>query len=284
MRHVRAVVGTLILLATFAGTASAAPGSGVENGKLYYLSLGDSLAASVQPTGDPANLHRTDEGYAEQLTAITRGRTPKLSLVKLGCPGETTATMITGGICTYDRGSQLAEAEQFLAAHRRFVAFVTIDIGANDFTCQEAACIPAGAASIQANLPVILARLRAAAGPDVPIAGMTLYNPLVASWLLGPEGQPFAVESAGGMAQVNGLLRAIFLGSGALVADVEGAFSSGDFATLVELPGLGLVPLAVARICVWTWACTPPPLGPDNHANVIGYGVIAGSFAEALGL
>ena len=65
---------------------------------------------------------------------------------------------------------------------------------------------------------------------------------------------------------------------------MEGAFSSDDFTTLVSLPGVGEVPLNVARICMWTWVCAPAPLGPDNHANADGYRVIAGAFAAKLGL
>jgi len=284
MRRLTAILaGSFLLLAT-AGTTMAAGGSSAEHAKRYYVSVGDSLAAGVQPIGDPADLYRTDEGYAEQLLELARVDSPKLSLVKLGCPGETTTTMIDGGICTYPHGSQLDEAVAFLEAHRSFVAFVTIDIGANDFPCYEAACIPAGVGSIQANLPVILAALREAVGPDVPIVGMTLYNPFLAAWLLGPEGQAFALASATQLiGPVNGLLGGIYLASGALVADIETAFSSNNFDTIVNL-GFGPIPLNVARICMWTWVCAPAPLGPDNHANAAGYGAIAGAFAIALGL
>jgi hypothetical protein len=62
------------------------------------------------------------------------------------------------------------------------------------------------------------------------------------------------------------------------------AFSSNDFTTQVELPGAGTVPLNVARICTWTWVCLPPPLGPNNHPNAVGYGAIGGAFAKAFRL
>jgi hypothetical protein len=39
----------------------------------------------------------------------------------------------------------------------------------------------------------------------------------------------------------------------------------------------------VARVCSWTWACTPPPSGPNIHANKNGYAVIAKAFAHAIG-
>ncbi|HEX2754945.1 MAG TPA: SGNH/GDSL hydrolase family protein [Candidatus Limnocylindrales bacterium] len=283
LRH--ATVAALLFAFIAAGTASAAPGTSGDHSRSYYVSVGDSLAAGVQPIGDPADLYRTDAGYAEQLLGIAQPQSPKLGLVKLGCPGETTTTMIAGGICSYAHGSQLDEAVAFLRAHRAHVAFVTIDIGANDFPCQTAECVPAGVAAIQSNLPGILAQLRAAAGPTMPIVGMTIYNPFLAYWFAGPDGQAFARASASQLlGPVNALLRGIYEGSGDGVADIERAFSSNDFDTLVDLPGAGTVPLNVARICMWTWVCAPAPYGPDNHANADGYAVIARAYADVLGL
>jgi lysophospholipase L1-like esterase len=285
MRRAIAPIAALVLVLGTVGSAAATSNASDDHAKLYYVSVGDSLAAGVQPIGDPENLYRTANGYAEQLLAIGRARLPKLSLVKLGCPGETTASMIGGGICSYPHGSQLDEAVSFLHAHRNHVAFVTIDIGANDFPCNEAKCVPEGVASILANLPGILDDLRTAAGPGVPIVGMTLYNPFLAAWLMGAEGQAYAVYAETAlMGPIDAMLRGIFQAAGADVADVEGAFSSTDFTTLVDLPGAGTVPLNVARICTWTWVCAPPPLGPNNHANHDGYAVIARAFADTLGL
>ena len=284
MRKAAPALALLLALAS-AGSTLAAGGSSAGHARIYDVSLGDSLAAGVQPIGDAADLYRTSDGYAEQLLAIARKTSPKLSLVKLGCPGETTGTMISGGICHYPHGSQLDEAVSFLRAHRSLVAFVTIDLGANDFPCYDPACIPQGVASIQTNLPAILAALRDAAGPDVPIVGMTIYNPFLAAWLLGPGGRAYAQASATQLVgPVNGLLKGIYTTSGDRVADIETAFSSDDFTTLVSLPGAGTVPLNVARICMWTWVCAPAPYGPDNHANATGYGVIARAFADQLGL
>ena len=113
---------------------------------------------------------------------------------------------------------------------------------------------------------------------------MTIHNPFLAAWLQGTDGQVFAQLSAVGLGQVNALLASIYLASGARVADVAGSFSSNDFTTLVPLPGAGNVPLNVARICQWTWVCAPPPLGPNNHPNAAGYGVMAATLASTLGL
>lgn len=285
MKHLRAVLGAALLTAALAGPAAATSEASDGHARQYYLSLGDSLAAGVQPIGDPERAFRTNDGYPDQLFAIARQELPKLSLVKLGCPGETTTSMLEGGICTYPHGSQLDQAVHFLKAHRSFVAFVTIDIGANDFPCTvDLSCVPSGVASVQANLPVIMAALREAAGPDIPIVGMSLYNPFLAYWLAGPDGQQFAQATTfQAVVPLNDLLEGLFAAAGARTADVEGAFSTTDFSTMVPLPGAGDVPLNVARICMWTWICAPAPLGPDNHPNAAGYAVIADAFAAELG-
>jgi hypothetical protein len=40
--------------------------------------------------------------------------------------------------------------------------------------------------------------------------------------------------------------------------------------------------LNVAVICQLTYMCAPPPVGPNIHANRIGYSVIAATFAATL--
>ncbi len=144
----------------------------------YYLALGDSLAVGVQP--DPGGASRpTDHGYPDQLYAILHRRSPGLRLVKLGCSGETSWTMIRGGICRYPAGSQLAAAEQFLRAHRGHVALITIDIGANDpNSCYLHArlsalpsCMAARLRLTVADLGTILAGLRAAGAPRSSSSG-----------------------------------------------------------------------------------------------------------------
>ena len=285
MRSIRLGALAVALLLAFAQpVAAVGPGRSGGHAPVYYLSVGDSLAAGVQPIGDPANMYRTNDGYADQLYAIAKSRFPNLVLVKLGCPGETTGTMIAGGICDYHHGSQLDEAVAFLHAHHRFVAFVTIDIGSNDFPCQTGlSCLPPGVASIQANLPTILGALRKAAGPGVPIVGATIYDPFLGAWLTGPDGRAFAELTVfGAIVPLNQMLTGIYGAAGMPVADIEGAFSTTDFVTTVPLPPFGDVPLNVVRICQWTWICAPPPLGPNNHANAAGYRAMAEAFEAVL--
>jgi lysophospholipase L1-like esterase len=285
MRRFWTILATLALVLALGAPAAAAPGSSGSHAVRYYLSLGDSLAAGQQPTGDPADMYRTPDGYADQLYDMARTSFRDLRFVKLGCPGETTVTFRDGGICSYRHGSQLDEALAFLHAHRKFMAFVTIDLGWNDFPCETGLeCIPPGVESIGRNLPALLAELREAAGPDVPIVGATLYDPFLGAWLTGPEGQAFATMSVWqAIVPINNLVEGIYAKAGMPVADVEGAFSTTSFTPLVALPGMGDVPLNVARICTWTWVCAGPPLGPNNHANDAGYHVMAEAFAQVLG-
>jgi hypothetical protein len=113
-----------------------------------------------------------------------------LRLVKLGCPGETTRTMINGGICRYPSGSQLAAAVAFLRVHRGRMFLIIIDIGANDpEDCGSqsslgklVACFATGVPDALTNLATIMMRL------DVRVVGMTYYLPGLAEWLNGTAG------------------------------------------------------------------------------------------------
>jgi lysophospholipase L1-like esterase len=291
-RFVAFLVASLLAMA-LAAPALAAPGRSGSHAVMYYLSLGDSLAAGQQPIGDPDNRHRTNDGYADQLYQMAKAHYPKLRHVKLGCAGgETTTTFIAGGVCDYRHGSQLDEAVNFLRAHRKFVAFVTIDIGWNDFPCQDGvSCIPEGLATIGTNLPRILDTLQAAAGPRVPIVGGTLYDPFLAYWLTypaNPAGRDLAmlsVQAIAGPGGINDFVAGIYAAEGIPVADVEGAFLTEVWEPLVPVPGFPEpVPPNVATICAYTWVCAPPPLGPDNHATHDGYRAMALAYAAKLGL
>jgi lysophospholipase L1-like esterase len=257
----------------------------------YYLALGDSLSQGVQPNAAGVAVE-TGQGYPDQVYAALRPDHPALRLVKLGCPGETTITMIHGGICRYPAGSQLAAAVSFLRAHRSHVFLITIDIGANDTEdcgnqpgpSKIAACFGTAVPQAAANLATIMTRLRAAAGPGVSMVGMNYYLPALAEWLNGTPGQAIAWLSERLAVGYNDVLKQVYTSSGARVADVFGAFDTSNFGDQVTLPGIGKVPRNVALICRWTWACATPPRGPNQHANQNGYAVIARTFLLAAGL
>jgi len=72
-----------ILGALCAAFLTAAPAALADNARSYYVALGDSVAA-------------IENGYPEQLADTLRQETPKLDLVNLACPGESTPSMISG--------------------------------------------------------------------------------------------------------------------------------------------------------------------------------------------
>ena len=110
---------------------------------------------------------------------------------------------------------------------------------------------------------------------------MSYYVPELAGWLANRTGKEVAAVSERLGVAYNGLLAAVYQRYRARVADVFGAFHSGDFGDLVRLPGIGTVPRNVAAVCEWTWICSSPPRGPNEHANKIGYRVIALAFLLA---
>jgi lysophospholipase L1-like esterase len=254
----------------------------------YYLALGDSLSVGVQPDAAGKSVP-TQQGYANQLYAALRASHPGLRLVKLGCSGETTHTMIDGGICSYPAGSQLSQAASFLRAHRGHVSLITIDIGANDpDSCVTRpsigaviSCVTQSFPETVSNLTKIMRTIRAAAGSGVRVIGMNYYVPALSEWLDGFLGQQIARLSERLVAAYNNLLAAVYQRFGARVANVFAAFDSGDFTGVVRLAGVGTVPRNVAAVCRWTWECAPAPRGPNEHARPAGYAVIARAFLQA---
>jgi lysophospholipase L1-like esterase len=281
----RALRGFAVILVLASMLWRAAPVDAASESTSYYLSVGDSLAQGFQPIGGPHTNSPAagyNQGYADQLLKLAHdGGRDQLRLVKLGCGGESTATMIANSRCTYDTGSQLGDAVEFLDEHPGEVAFITIDLGANDIflDCDgDPSCfIP----QIATNLPHILNTLRDRAGPGVPIVGMNYFSPGVVQWF----DDPAAGEAAAALTVMfNNFLESLYAGAGVPVADVESAFAVTDFTTLAELKGVGPVPLSVYNACTLIWICTGPPLGPDIHATSDGYGVIAEAFAAVLGV
>jgi len=230
----------------------------------WYLALGDSLAAGLQPTtGDqPAR------GYAGPVLAGLRQTQPGTGLTNLGCSGETTGSMLRGGLCRYPEGSQLAAATAFLEARAGTIRLVTLDIGANNvLRCAtpaiDQACATSASAAAAADLASILRALRTAA-PDASIVVLTYYNPLLAAYRQGASGQQLAATSQPLLAGLNRSIGSAAAAVRATVADVAGAFATTEATGSPE-------PINVARICAWTWMCS----ANDIHANDEGYAAMA---------
>ncbi len=281
----RALIPALLAIALVTPTAAAAdPAVEYADGPTWYLALGDSLAAGYQPIGDPGDDHRTRASYPDQLWLMARGQYPDLQLVNLACPGSNTELIREDyPRCSYPHGSQLDEALAFIDAHRDELAFITIDIGFNDFPCDDSPlCVFAGIDNIKRRLPSILDELQAAA-PDTPIAGMNIYDPFLTLWF-DESTRVTAGQSVVAIEMVNEALAEVYGAAGIPVADVAAAFDIDDWDTLVPMGGLGEVPRNLALLCERTWLCDPPPSGPDRHANVLGYRAMAEAFAGELGL
>lgn len=295
LRRLGTTLSAVIAATTLAGTgvASAAVTHSPRDDTDYYLSLGDSLSVGFEPDANGVQ-HVTDRGFDHdllpglRLVDSLRGR--DLQLVELGCPGESTVTMINGGICAYPSAtSQLAAAVAFLGSHRGHVPLVTITIGANDLescasaTGIDATCVQQGLTAVVTNLPVIVSALRTAdPGVSTRFIGLNEYDPFLASFLTGSAGQQLATESAAVVDQLNAQLAAGYRAAGFRVADVSSAFRTDDFTDQASLPGVGAVPVNVADVCELTFACTAPPVGPDIHPQDSGYRVIAGAVAAKL--
>jgi LPXTG-motif cell wall-anchored protein len=180
------LLALLLLAVAWAGGAAASQSSPL------YLALGDSLAAGVGAS-EPAQTGYVglvfDALQAEPASPYSEG---ELTLLNLGDPGETTTSMLASG-------GQMEKALAEIESRRddgiagNEVAVITIDIGANDFiplilgdspclsnplaeACQEAAA--SALTTFRSNFADIMRRLRAAAGPEVEITAVGLYNPL----------------------------------------------------------------------------------------------------------
>ena len=256
-----------------------------------YLALGDSLAFGLQIAklkeqivAGAVRPESFDIGYVDVLAAHLRGKAPNLTLVNLGCPGESTTSFVNGpcGFATSGKpfgttplplhasypGAQLATATDYLTKHSGEVGIITLDIGINDlravqlgcpegdgFTSCVSASLPPALDRAAANLRTIQARLRAAA-PDARILVGTYYN-----WLAIADSDS---DSDRFVEALNGTITAAATEAGAGVVDVFPAFNrSGD---------------ARARLCDLTLFCTA---ARDLHPSDAGYRVIGDLFVKA---
>jgi len=257
----------------------------------YYVSLGDSYASGWEPgVGNAGN------GFAYQLVEEAEAAGIPLELVNFGCAGATTDSILNSVGCpaealgpgapSYDTQTQIAAAEAFLQEHPGEVALITVSIGGNDVTrCgrdpDPVVCVSTAVGSIQQNLPVLLQRLRAAAGPDVLIVGTTYPDVILGEWVTGsPNGQELAQLSVTAFqAIINPALQSAYTSAGAQFVDVTAA--SGAYEPLTELttlPPYGQVPSPVARVCELTYYCDQQ----DIHPNPAGYELIAELVLQAL--
>jgi lysophospholipase L1-like esterase len=257
----------IIFLSLFAFSPSAfAASHGLASSKnqptTHYLALGDSLAFGVQPNKDFTH------GYVNDIFNDLKSDGVK-DVLNLGCPGESSVTMINGG-CPFGPPlpyTQLGAALGYLHANAGQVSLVTLDIGANDLlndanitNCTILPTFTTHLAILDANLNlVILPLLHTALMVNGHLTGklvmMNYYDPY----------QNICPN----------LVKYTRLLNQHLAADVQGF---GNIVNVFQAFGGSATPNP--HICKLTWMCAAPPLGPNIHATTRGYQVIADTFLD----
>lgn len=277
-----------IALPSLVGLTTAGAASPSVSLKGFYLALGASESVGYQPTLTSPDGQPTSDGYANDLVSYEASRGVSLQLTQLGCPGETTTSMINGSDpCYGGRSSQLAQAISFLKAHHNDAGIVSIDIGFNNVAaCMrnqqfDASCVSSGLATVAQEIPTILQELKSAAGPSVSFVGLGHYDPYLTAVIQGSGGSQFAAASADAMSRLNDVLRNAYSAASIPMAATGAIFESHDVG-IVKIAGVGKVHENVARVCQLTWMCKRAPLGPNIHLDDHGYDDIARAIERAL--
>jgi hypothetical protein len=249
---------------------------------IYYVSLGDSYSVGYQPVlGATAGY----TGYVAQKTRLT--------LVNFGCGGATTTSLLdsigcpdnlphTAGAVLYPTTTQAAAAEAFITAHRGHIGLITVSIGGNDVTACAAqanpiACVSTAVAGISQNVTSLAAALRAAAGPKVPLIGLTYPDVILGSYVypsLPATPARISLANASVLAfksVINpALVKAYAAGQGVLVDVTAATGAYTPLTKMVNLKPYGQLPAPVARVCTLTWFCSQGNI----HATTRGYTLI----------
>ncbi len=287
-------VTVLLSLGFVAGKKSAADSTSngrSSSGQPFYLVIGASSSQGVQPSGVPSqNSRRTQDGYANDVVALEQKKHVNFQLNQIGCPGETAESMVTTNVadhCYSLPTTQMTLALNFLRANQNRAGLVTIDLGFNDIRpCLAGpqiseSCVTQGLNYVQADLPKVVAQLKAAAGPQVYFVGFNYEDPFVAHYLEGPSSIANAQETLTDMGRMDQVLDNVYANAKVPVANLAGSFESLNSSPEV-IPHVGTVPVNVAFACYYTWMCQPKPFGPDDHPNNPGYMLIAEAIVKVL--
>jgi len=276
--------GVALLVATLAATCLVALPGVAQAGPAttYYVSVGDSYSVGYQP-----GLGATT-GYAGYVAKKTG-----LTLANFGCGGATTTSIIdtvgcpdvlphTAGAHLYPTTTQAAAAEAFITAHRGHIGLITVSIGGNDVTaCAAQAspipCVATAVVSIDANVRTLATGLRAAAGPRVPLVGLTYPDVLLGAYVYPTQPATalrLALASTSVVAfksLINPALAKAYAAAGGVFVDVTSATGAyTPLTTTVTVAPYGTIPRAVSQVCTLTWYCAVGNI----HATSTGYALI----------
>jgi len=263
-------------LVALPGVAQAGPAT------TYYVSVGDSYSVGYQP-----GLGATT-GYAGYVAKKTG-----LTLANFGCGGATTTSIIdtvgcpdvlphTAGAHLYPTTTQAAAAEAFITAHRGHIGLITVSIGGNDVTaCAAQAspipCVATAVVSIDENVRTLATGLRAAAGPRVPLIGLTYPDVLLGAYVYPTQPATalrLALASTSVVAfksLINPALAKAYAAAGGAFVDVTAATGAyTPLTTTATVAPYGTIPRAVAQVCTLTWYCADGNI----HATGTGYAFI----------
>ncbi|OLR92445.1 GDSL-type esterase/lipase family protein [Actinokineospora bangkokensis] len=283
----------LAIAAVTAVSGCAVAATAADPGTRYYVSLGDSYAAGYRPTGTDSGGTSTD-GFAYQVAEKTVVHGLPMQLANFGCTGVTSTQLRSEPGCAesalgpnpapYGGLSQAAAAVEFVKQHKGRIGLVTVVVGGNDvrpcLPIQAAPrpdavpCLQAAVQQLRTNLSAVLGALREAAGPDVPIVGLTYPDMLLGAWVSGGAGgQEIAAASVAVFRDLlNPALQAEYAAVGAEFVDVTSATDAYvPLAQTTTVPGYGVLPTAVAAACLYTYYCRYG----DVHPTFDGHRVIA---------
>jgi lysophospholipase L1-like esterase len=277
-------VGLLMLIGCVTAGILGAPGAAEAATKspTYYVSLGDSYSVGYQP----------GRGATPGYTAVVAKGT-RLTLVNFGCSGATTTSIVsaigcpdvlprTAGGVTYPTTTQEAAAGAFLTAHRGHIGLITVSIGGNDFiSCAAQAnpigCVSTAVAGITTNVTNLAAALRAAAGPDVPLIGLTYPDIILGTYVYPTHPATASNLSLARLSVVAfkslinpALTKAYAPAQGSLVDVTKATGAYVPLTRTVRYRPYGTIPAAVASVCTLTWFCAQG----DIHATTKGYALI----------
>ena len=274
-------------LAMIGGTATAAlatapSAQAATKSPSYYVSLGDSYSVGYQP----------GRGATPGYTAVV-AKSTGLKLVNFGCGGATTSSLVssigcpdvlphTAGAVLYPTTTQEAAAEAFLTAHRGHIGLITVSIGGNDVTaCATQAnpigCVATAVTGIKKNVTGLAVALRAAAGPGVPLVGLTYPDVILGEYVYPKQPAPAAALTLAKLSVVAfkllinpALTKSYATANGSLVDVTKATGAYVPLTRTVRYRPYGTIPAAVASVCRLTWFCAQGNI----HATTKGYTLI----------